>query len=54
MLLPVWWKRDFGLQSATRETGMEPELLDQLQKGEIVENETGKHIGLWTAGDALI
>ena len=27
--------------------GMEPELLKQLQKGEIVENETGKHIGLW-------
>lgn len=27
--------------------GMEPELLEQLQKGEIVENETGKHIGLW-------
>ena len=27
--------------------GMELELLEQLQKGEIVENETGKHIGLW-------
>lgn len=41
--------RENRLQISVCDTGngMEPELLKQLQKGEIVENETGKHIGLW-------